>query len=145
VLNLTVGGRGRRSLRFAGLEKCGANQGNKQGRRVDEDIRIIAGSGRRDRVIRNQLPNRRSKIGPPCRRFEGDAIDHVLSVNSGEMNEHIAIVSATENEPGITFIRNTAIALQPNACLYQRALYPIELGSLLLGPIARRRWRSLED
>ena len=54
---------------------------------------------------------------------------------SGEVNDDVADLRATEDEPGVAFVADAAIGLKRNARLKQDRLDPVELRQFLLRPI----------
>jgi hypothetical protein len=79
---------------------------------------------------------------------EGRPDGDVLAADSREMDEDFAIFGAAEDEPGIALVGESAIGLQLEAGLDERAFYSIELREfarrpVVVGPQTLEEWDNL--
>jgi hypothetical protein len=86
-------------------------------------------------MLRDQIANERPDITAGRDSFIGGAGQNVNAIDPGDMNDHFPIVLPAEGEPGVLFIRETAIRVDLQAGLDEGGLDPIKFRQLMGRPV----------
>lgn len=78
----------------------------------------------------DQIANQRPQVRTGSESLKGGAGKKVDPPDTGDMNDDFSIVPPTEREPGVPFVGNPAIRVNPQASLDQDGLNPVELAKL---------------
>src|SRR5690349_16361348 len=98
---------------------------------------VATGFWPQDRVTLNHAANQRAEIVASGIAAISRRTDDITPVDSGEMDDHLIVVSAAEHKPGVTFVGQPARARDLETGLNEDGLDTVKFRDVLRRPIRR--------